>query len=106
MLSCAVGAESQPIQVDQGVRGSAWFEHDVLNTSIHATDKTIINYHRFDLSAQTRAEFIQSKATSRVLNRICSADLSVISRTLKANRIVYFVNPARELDGGYDRLRW
>ncbi|MBX3387372.1 MAG: filamentous hemagglutinin N-terminal domain-containing protein [Phycisphaeraceae bacterium] len=76
------------------VRGAAEFSRQGSLTRITAADKTIINYDRFDIGRNETVRFVQPSATSRVLNRVQSADPSRIDGTLQANGIVYFVNPA------------
>ncbi|MCA3243142.1 MAG: filamentous hemagglutinin N-terminal domain-containing protein [Rubrivivax sp.] len=58
-------------------------------------DRVILNWDRFDIGAGHRVEFIQNPDPSRyvsALNRIWSADPSVILGTLKSNREVILVN--------------
>lgn len=78
----------------QVVSGSAQFNQQGSLTQITAAHKTIINYNQFNIAPNETVQFIQPSATSKVLNRITGSDPSRIDGTLRANGIVYFVNPA------------
>lgn len=82
------------IQVQNVAAGSAQFSGSGNLTRIHAADKTIINYSRFDVGAGHTVQFVQPSSTARVLNRINSAAPSRIDGTITANGTVYFVNRA------------
>lgn len=62
-------------------------------TVIRASDRSIIDYSRFDIGRNETVRFIQPRADATVLNRINSARPTVIDGTLKANGRVYLVNP-------------
>ena len=101
-LGCLNGsamAQSGGIQVRDVAAGSATFESSGSNTTIHAANQTIINYDRFDVAGGSSVQFVQPSATSRVLNRIHSAQPSRIDGSINANGVVYFVNPAGMLFG-------
>ena len=74
--------------------GRAVFEFNEAQTTIRPSNNAIINYHRFDVPAESLVEFVQPSARSRVLNRINAIEPSLIDGTIQANGIVYFVNPA------------
>ncbi|MDR0901248.1 MAG: filamentous hemagglutinin N-terminal domain-containing protein, partial [Opitutaceae bacterium] len=76
------------------VAGDATFRHEGNYTGITAANNTIIEYNQFNILAGQTVEFIQPGAASRVLNRVTGADPSSLLGTLRANGIVYFVNPA------------
>ncbi|HRU05160.1 MAG TPA: filamentous hemagglutinin N-terminal domain-containing protein, partial [Candidatus Brocadiia bacterium] len=76
------------------VSGSATFTQNGASTVIQAANNTIINYQSFNIAGNESVQFIQPSSTSRVLNRILTADPTVIAGTLRANGIVYIVNPA------------
>ncbi|MBN4066473.1 filamentous hemagglutinin N-terminal domain-containing protein [Simkania negevensis] len=65
-----------------------------LQMVIEASDNSIIHYDRFDISAQESVQFIQPDLSSRVLNRVFSADPSRIDGMLSGNGQVYLVNPS------------
>ena len=87
------GAVGGPVG-EEVVHGSASIQRDGALTTIRAADRTIINYRSFDVAGRETVQFIQPAATARVLNRIQSATPTQIDGTLRANGIVYFVNPA------------
>ncbi len=94
VLVSLAAAHAGDIQVDRVRSGSAEFSHEDGHTKITCSDGTIIQYNRFDVPEDSSVQFVQPGETSRVLNRISSAEPSQIMGTLTANGIVYFVNPA------------
>jgi len=76
------------------VHGQATFSNQGNNTTINASHNSVINYQGFDIAKNETVQFIQPDSKSRVLNRIDSAMPSQIDGALKANGIVYLVNPA------------
>ncbi|MDX2115511.1 MAG: filamentous hemagglutinin N-terminal domain-containing protein, partial [Planctomycetota bacterium] len=78
----------------RAVRGSVRFERDGRTTTIHASDRSIINFRRFDIGRDETVRFVQPRSNSRVLNRVTGPDPSVIAGKLLANGRVYIVNPA------------
>ena len=82
------------IKVESVASGSAKVQINGSNTVITASNRTIINYSRFNIAGNESVQFVQPGRTSTVLNRINSADPSHIDGRLTANGIVYFVNPA------------
>ena len=52
-----------------------------------------INWKTFDVGAAASVTFVQPTSSSVVLNRVLSADPSQIYGTIKANGIVFIVNP-------------
>ncbi len=79
---------------EEVVHGSAQFAREGNLTTIHAADKTIIHYQSFDIARPETVRFVQPGETATVLNRILGAAPTQIDGTLRANGIVYFVNPA------------
>lgn len=79
--------------------GQATFERLADTTTITAAHNTIIRYNRFDIGVNESVVFVQPSASSRVLNRIESGLPTEILGTLRANGIVYLVNPAGMLFG-------
>jgi filamentous hemagglutinin family protein len=100
VLSAALACAPLSLRADgpgpQGnvVAGDASFNHQGNYTGIRASDGAIIEYDRFNIPAGHTVEFIQPHGTARVLNRVTGADPSSLLGTLRANGIVYFVNPA------------
>jgi filamentous hemagglutinin family protein len=86
LFSLPQGAEigsgsAEFIQIDEGV------------LEIHASDKAIINYEKFDIREGETVRFIQPNSQSTVLNRIRGSDPSSILGSLDSNGRVFFVNP-------------
>lgn len=81
------------------VAGEATINQNGNRTVIRAGDRTIIDYTRFNVGANERVRFIQPGANARVLNRINSAEPTRIDGVVRANGIVYFVNPAGVMFG-------
>ena len=78
----------------QVVNGQVSFQQSGYNTTITASDKSIINYSSFDIARPEIVQFIQPSSSASVLNRIQSANPTNINGTLLANGSVFFVNPA------------
>ncbi len=78
----------------QVVNGQVSFQQSGYNTTITASDKSIINYSSFDIARPEIVQFIQPGSSASVLNRILSANPTNINGTLLANGSVFFVNPA------------
>jgi filamentous hemagglutinin family protein len=68
--------------------------------TIHAPDGSVINYSSFDIFQGQLVRFIQGNPNFRVLNRVESLDPSIINGTLRADGIVYLVNPAGVIFNG------
>jgi filamentous hemagglutinin family protein len=63
-------------------------------TTIHqTTDRAVIDWQSFNLSAQESARFIQPRTESVTVNRVHDASASVIAGTLQANGHVVITNP-------------
>ncbi len=84
----------------QVVNGQVLFEQSGNSTVIMASDKAIINYSSFDIARPEIVEFVQPGSYASVLNRILSANPTMIEGTLLANGSVFFVNPAGVFIGG------
>ncbi len=81
------------------VHGTATFQQSGNYTTIQASDRAIINYSSFDIARPETVEFIQPSASASVLNRILSANPTLIDGTILANGRVFFVNPAGVIFG-------
>ncbi|MEN0020941.1 MAG: filamentous hemagglutinin N-terminal domain-containing protein, partial [Planctomycetota bacterium] len=91
------GAVSMSLAGPEGaqvVHGSASINTQGALTTIRTSDTAIINYSGFDILPTETVRFIQPSASSRVLNRIQSADPTVIAGRLQANGQVYITNRA------------
>ncbi|HXP95854.1 MAG TPA: filamentous hemagglutinin N-terminal domain-containing protein, partial [Telmatospirillum sp.] len=64
-----------------------------------STDKAIINWTAFSLSAKESATFVQPSSSSISLNRVTGGDASSIYGALSANGQVWLVNPNGVLFG-------
>ncbi|WP_334319175.1 filamentous hemagglutinin N-terminal domain-containing protein [Termitidicoccus mucosus] len=100
VLSAALGCAPLSLRAgDPGpqgnvVAGDATFNHQDSYTGIRASDGAIIEYDKFNIPEGYTVEFIQPHELARVLNRVTGADPSSLLGNLRANGIVYFVNPA------------
>ncbi|MBC8470902.1 MAG: filamentous hemagglutinin N-terminal domain-containing protein [Planctomycetes bacterium] len=81
------------------IHGQVSLQQSGLNTVIHASDKSVINYTSFDIARPEIVQFIQPGSNASVLNRILSANPTCIDGTLLANGRVFFVNPAGVIIG-------
>ncbi|HUT30764.1 MAG TPA: filamentous hemagglutinin N-terminal domain-containing protein [Sedimentisphaerales bacterium] len=88
----------------QVVNGQVSFQQSGNNTTITASDKSIINYSRFDIAQPEVVRFVQPGSSAAVLNRILSANPTSIYGTLLANGRVFFVNPAGVYIGSGARI--
>ena len=84
----------------QVINGQVSFQQSGNNTVVTASDKSVINYSSFDITALEVVEFVQPSSTAAVLNRILSANPTQIDGTLLANGRVFFVNRAGIMFGG------
>ena len=88
----------------QVVNGQVTFQQSGYNTTITASDRSIVNYSSFDIARPEMVEFIQPGSSASVLNRILSANPTNINGTLLANGRVFFVNPAGVYIGAGARI--
>ncbi|HUS90713.1 MAG TPA: filamentous hemagglutinin N-terminal domain-containing protein, partial [Phycisphaerae bacterium] len=86
-------------QGEHVVRGSVQFDRAGDVTTIHASNRAIINYGSFNIAGNETVRFVQPSATSSVLNRITTPVPTYIDGTLQANGIVYIVNRAGVIFG-------
>ncbi len=79
---------------EEVVSGEADFARlDSQTCIITPSDKSIIEYSRFDIGQSEHVQFVQPSKESTVLNRVMSTDPSAILGRLSANGKVFFVNP-------------
>ncbi|MHC4123474.1 MAG: two-partner secretion domain-containing protein, partial [Planctomycetota bacterium] len=83
----------------QIINGQVSFQQSGNNTTITASDQSIINYTSFNIAKPETVQFIQPSSNASVLNRIISANPTMIDGTVLANGRVFFVNPAGVLIG-------
>jgi len=109
-LACCVFFNTSPSVVLAGpegvkvVNGQVSFRQIGNNTTITASDRSIINYSRFDIAKPEVVQFIQPGSNASVLNRILSANPTSINGTLLANGRVFFVNPAGVMIGSSAKI--
>ena len=60
---------------------------------VQGTDRAVIDWRGFDIAPDEHTQFYQPTATSIALNRVTSADPSVIAGKLSANGNVILINP-------------
>ncbi len=76
-------------------------------TVTEATATAAINWGSFNIGSAAGVTFVQPSSKSVVLNRVLSGDPSQIYGTLKANGIVFLINPQGVLVGkGARRSTW
>lgn len=78
----------------QVVNGDVRITRNGSSTVIQASNNSIISYRSFDIARNESVRFVQPNSSSRVLNRIDSANPTRIDGSLTSNGRVYFVNPA------------
>jgi filamentous hemagglutinin family protein len=77
------------------VAGEASFENpDPKTQEIKVSDKTVINFKKFNLAADEKTRFIQPSERARVLCRVTGGEPSFIEGRLEANGRLFFVNPS------------
>ncbi|MHC4157626.1 MAG: two-partner secretion domain-containing protein, partial [Planctomycetota bacterium] len=109
-LVCCILFNTSPSAVLAGpegaqvVNGQVSFQQSGYNTTITASDQSIINYSSFDIARPEIVQFIQPGSNASVLNRILSAEPTMIEGTLLANGRVFFVNPAGVMIGDSARI--
>lgn len=81
------------------VNGTAAFNQAGNVLTVTNSDKAIINWQQFGISAGELTRFIQASASSSVLNRVVGGNLSAIYGSLQSNGRVWLVNPAGILVG-------
>ncbi|RIY37941.1 filamentous hemagglutinin N-terminal domain-containing protein, partial [Psittacicella gerlachiana] len=96
MGSMSISANAQAVAGDPSVIiGKAQIDVNGLVTNITtSTDKTVINWQKFNIGVDEIYNFIQNSANSAVLNRVLGGEVSQILGTLKSNGQVFIVNPA------------
>lgn len=96
VVSIVLGAGGPPLLAgpkgEQVASGQASFSRQGSLTTITASNNSIINYKSFNIGAGETVRFIQPSATSRVLNRVTSADPTRIDGSLLSNGRVYISN--------------
>ena len=95
ILSSASGG-NVAIENPQVVSGQVSFDGLQSNTATitQHSNKAIVDYQRFDVLAGGAVNFDQPSAQAAILNRIQSADPSLLNGSITGNGQIYFVNPA------------
>ena len=78
----------------QVINGDVTFDQNGNYTTITASDQSIVNYSSFDIGLPETVQFIQPSSQASIMNRILSANPTMIDGTLLANGRVFFINPA------------
>jgi filamentous hemagglutinin family protein len=86
------------------VNGSATFNQSGKVLNVTNSNGAIINWNTFSIGAGETTRFIQTSASSSVLNRVLSNDPSLIYGTLSSNGRVWLVNPAGIMVGAGGRV--
>ncbi len=73
--------------------GEVQISSDRDSMTIHASDKSILEYSSFSIGAQERVTFVQPSHKAVVLNRVVGEDPSQIFGALQSNGRVFLVNP-------------
>lgn len=84
--------------------GSAGFAKNGNVLTVTNSNGAIINWQSFSIGASETTRFIQTSASSAVLNRVLSSDPSLIYGTLTSNGRVWLVNPAGIMVGAGGRV--
>ena len=103
--ACFVNAPALSVPINPVVvNGTAAFSQagNVLNVT--NSNGAIINWQSFSIGANATTRFIQTSASSSVLNRVLSSDPSLIYGTLTSNGRVWLVNPAGIMVGPGGRV--
>lgn len=79
---------------------------DQLGNTLTVTNsnRAIINWQSFSIAGNETVRFVQPSSTSSVLNRVVTADPSVLLGSLQSNGRVYLINPAGLLVGAGARI--
>ncbi|WP_319239374.1 filamentous hemagglutinin N-terminal domain-containing protein [uncultured Propionivibrio sp.] len=81
------------------VSGSATFATQGNVLTVTNSAGAVINWQGFSIGASEVTRFIQPSAASSVLNRVVTADPSILLGTLQSNGRVFLINPAGILVG-------
>ncbi|HEY6896756.1 MAG TPA: filamentous hemagglutinin N-terminal domain-containing protein, partial [Rhodocyclaceae bacterium] len=104
VASCfSAGAWALPV-APTVVGGSASFSQNGNVLNVKNSNGAIINWQSFSIGAGETTRFLQSSASSSVLNRVLAGDPSLIYGTLSSNGRVWLVNPAGILVGAGGRI--
>ncbi len=88
----------------QVINGNVTFDQNGNYTAITASDQSIVNYSSFNIGVPETVQFIQPSSQASILNRILSANPTMIDGTLLANGRVFFINPAGVMIGGSAKI--
>jgi len=88
----------------QVVAGQAAFNTQGSLLNVTNAPGTVIHWQRFSIGAGETTRFVQQSAQSAVLNRVITADPSVLLGTLSSNGKVFLINPSGVLVGAGGRV--
>ena len=84
--------------------GTVLFDQMGNTLTVTNSNRAIINWQSFSIAGNETVRFVQPSATSSVLNRVVTADPSVLLGALQSNGRVYLINPAGILVGAGARI--
>ncbi|MCK9380339.1 MAG: filamentous hemagglutinin N-terminal domain-containing protein [Sulfuritalea sp.] len=104
-VATCFAANSHALPTDPVVaNGSAAFAKNGSVLNVTNSNGAIINWKSFSIGAGETTRFIQTSASSAVLNRVLANDPSLIYGTLTSNGRVWLVNPAGIMVGASGRI--
>jgi filamentous hemagglutinin family protein len=84
--------------------GSASFAQSGNVLTVTNSNGAIINWNKFSIGVNETTRFIQTSASSAVLNRVLANDPSLIYGTLTSNGKVWLINPAGIMVGASGKI--
>lgn len=99
----AFGVHALPIDPTV-TNGSATFAQTANTLNVTNSNGAIINWQAFSIGSNETVKFIQSSASSSVLNRVVGPDPSVLLGMMQSNGQVFLINTAGILVGAGARI--
>ncbi len=99
MISLGTNAYAQPVGGVVSAGGASIHTNGSSTTITQTTQKTAINWQRFDIAPAESVQFVQPGNSSVALNRVLGSDPSSIMGRLSANGQVFLLNPNGVLFG-------
>ena len=93
LLLISTSLNALPVKREVAAGRAEFQSPDAQTLTIKASDKTIINYQKFDIEKGEHVRFVQPSSRASVLNRITGENPSKIFGKLSANGRVFLVNP-------------
>ena len=104
-VAACFASNSQALPTDPVVvNGSATFAQSGNVLNVTNSNGAIINWNKFSIGVNETTRFIQTSASSAVLNRVLANDPSLIYGTLTSNGKVWLINPAGIMVGAGGRV--